>query len=316
MKEVKLDGFWLPRSGSTLAPEIDFGWNVAMWLSIFFFVGIIGALVIFVMKYKRRSENDVTSTVDHNLPIEITWTVIPSVLCVLLFLVGFKGFIHAQVAPAGAMEINVTAQRWSWLFTYANGVEKDNMLVVPKGKPVRLIMSSRDVLHSLYIPEFRVKTDLVPGNYTTLWFEATEAGETTLFCTEYCGMSHSDMLAHVKVLEPAEFEKWLSEEASAKAKGLPPEELGKNLYTGKGCNACHSLDGTPGAGPSFKGLFGKEETLADGTTAKVDENYLRESILTPAAKLVKGFPPVMPTFQGQLKDEDVAGLIAFIKAQK
>jgi cytochrome c oxidase subunit 2 len=199
---VELGGFWLPKSSSTLAPEIDMAWDMAMWLSVVFFVGIVGAMMWFCWKYKRRSLNDLTSKIDHNTTLEITWTVVPSILCVVTFLVGFKGYITASVAPAEAFEVHVTAEKWRWDFHYPNGSVSPSELRVPKGRPVKLIMSAKDVLHSFYVPEFRVKADVVPGMYTTLWFEATDLGEKQVFCTEYCGTGHSDMLAKVIVMEP------------------------------------------------------------------------------------------------------------------
>jgi cytochrome c oxidase subunit II len=221
--------------------------------------------------------------------------------------------------------VQVTAQKWNWSFRYPNGTTSPGKLMLPKGKPVRLVMSATDVLHSFYVAEFRVKQDAIPGVYTSLWFEPTEKGEYTVQCTEYCGGpagdvpsekpgGHSDMLASVEVVDEAQFKEWL--ESGGLPKDVPPAQLGKLQYAQWGCNACHSTDGTRLAGPSFKGLFGREEELADGSKVTVDETYIRESILNPTAKVVKGFAPVMPVFQGQLKDRQIESLIAFIKEQK
>jgi len=310
---VDLGTFWLPRQSSTIAAEMDLGWDVAYWLSVFFFVGIVAAMAYFMWRYRRRSENDITSTVDHSLPIEITWTVIPSIMCVGLFLVGFKGYINASIAPAESYEVQVRAQKWSWKFIYPNGTVADE-LRVPLGKPVRLIMSSTDVLHSFYVPEFRIKADVVPGNYTTVWFEATELGEKQIFCTEYCGDDHSFMLASVIVLEPAKFQEWLQSTEGPPA-GVSPVEHGQKLFA-RNCASCHTVDGTARVGPTLLKVFGKDEKLADGSTVKVDENYLRESILNPNAKVVFGFQPVMSPFKGLLKDHELDALIAYIKELK
>jgi cytochrome c oxidase subunit 2 len=310
---IRHDGVWLPKSSSTIAQDIDYGFYWAYGVSVVFFVGIVGALVYFMWKYKRRSERDKTATVDHNTTIEILWSGIPFALTIVLFWIGLKPYIKAHVPPQDALEIQVTAQMYGWNFTYPNGLAVGNELVVPKGRAVKLVMSSQDVLHSLYIPEFRVKQDVVPGIYTTMWFEATELGETALLCTEYCGVGHSDMLATVKVLDAAGFSKWY--QSGGGVDNLPPAEKGQKIFESR-CKACHSVDGTRVQGPSFKGLFGKTEELEGGGTATVDENYLKESILNPGAKIVKGYPASMPTFKGLLKDKDVEALIAYMKTLK
>jgi cytochrome c oxidase subunit 2 len=183
------------------------------------------------------------------------------------------------------------------------------------GQPVRMLINSVDVLHALYVPAFRVKMDAVPGRYTDLWFQATKTGEFPVFCTEYCGTSHSDMLARVVVHPPGGYEKWM-EEQRKKLLDMPPAELGKVLFEKQGCNVCHTVDGTPKIGPTWKGLFGKTETFTDGTSGTADENYLRQSILEPNAKIVQGFPPSMPTYQGKLKDKEIDGIVEYIKSLK
>ncbi len=318
------NGLWLPQANSTLAPDVDKGWDYAMWTSVVTFLIVIVAMVVFMIKYKRRTPTDITEEMDHSTKLEIAWSVIPLVVVFALFFVGLRGYINASIAPRGAYEIHVQAQKWSWTFLYPNGVvsgsgtqgDYADGLVVPVGKPVRLVLSSTDVLHSLFIPEFRVKQDVVPGQYTTLWFEATKVGDTIIECAEFCGKDHSHMLGRVQVLSQPDFDKWLEEKG--KWTGTP-EDLGAKLYTERGCKGCHSIDGTqvPNGGPTWKGVWGKTETMADGSNVTVDENYIRESINTPAAKIVKGFPAgVMPTFQGTLNEQQLAGIIAFIKAQK
>lgn len=309
---IDIGSFWLPKQTSTLAPHVDTAWDAAMYVSIGFFVLIVGALVTFAVKYKRRTDNDETSTIDHSTKLEITWTVIPTIIVFVLFWIGLKGYVQAAVAPAEAYEINVTAEMYMWTFTYPNGTTSINELVVPKDRPVKLIMSSKDVVHSFYVAEFRVKQDVVPGMYTTIWFQATEAKDTALECTEYCGVGHSDMLAKVSVVEQPKFQDWLD---NGPGGNLPPEQLGEKLFATRACATCHSLDGTRIQGPTFKGLFGRTETLSDGSTVKVDENYIRESLLSPQAKIVQGYPSTMPTFAGLLKDKEIDAIIAFLKTK-
>lgn len=308
--------FWLPKQSSTIAPEIDFGWDVAFWLGVVLFILVIVPMVLFVVQYRRKKADEIGAPTGHNTVIEIVWSVIPLAVVMGCFLVGFKGFMHASVAPSNAFEVAVVAKKWAWSFAYPNGATSAE-LHVPAGQPVRLVMSSQDVIHSVFIPEFRVKQDVIPGTYTSLWFEATEAKEYTLLCTEYCGSAHSAMLAKVVAHEPAAFQEWL-DKAGNEGKGKTPAEYGKDLFTKSNCNACHSLDGNRLVGPSFKGLFGRSEKLVGGAEAAVDEAYLRESILNPNAKVVDGFGPssAMPPYKGLLKDDQIDALIAFIKTVK
>lgn len=316
MNVPKIDqgSFWLPHQGSTLAPAVDAAWDVVMYVSVAFFLLIVVAMCIFVYRYRRRGPNDKTSNISHNAKLEIAWTAIPMLILLVLFFIGLSGYVNASVAPGDAYEINVTAEKWLWTFSYPNGTVSPSKLVVPRGRPVRLVMSSKDVLHSFFIPEFRIKHDVIPGTYTTLWFEALEAKDTVLLCTEYCGTGHSDMMATVSVVEEAQFQEFL--ETGGDDKNTPPAELGKSLYTTWGCATCHSVNGTRQQGPSFKGLFGKTETLADGSSVHVDEAYLKESILVSNAKVVSGYQPIMPVFQGVLKERQVDALVAFIKSQQ
>jgi cytochrome c oxidase subunit 2 len=312
--KINVDSFWLPKASSTLAAGVDDAMVIVYVISAAFFVLIVAAMLAFMVKYRRRSENDVTSTLDHSLKLELIWTIIPTLLLFYLFFVGLRDYLGAAVAPGNALEVQVTGKMYLWTFTYPDGTTTMNELGVPKGRPVKLIMSSEDTLHSFYIPEFRIKQDVIPGTYTTNWFEAPEKGETAILCTEYCGTGHSDMMATVKVMEEKDFSEWVENGGSAGGdKNASPAERGKSLYTQKSCVGCHSLDGTRVQGPSFKGLFGREEELEGGAKVKVDENYIRESILNPQAKVVKGYPPSMPTFQGLLKDKDIDAIVAFLK---
>jgi len=318
---INLEGLWLPKANSTLAPAVDTAWNIVMVVSIAFFMLLMGLMVYFAIRYRRRSDFDVTSDQDHNFRLEVAWTVIPFVLVIALFFVGFKGFLHAAVPPSETYDIQVTAQKWTWSFTYPNGVQTAD-LVVPQGRPIRLVMSSRDVIHSFYVPEFRVKRDVIPGLYTSLWFEAKEPTETVLECAEYCGgagdgsrtTGHSGMWAHVTVLSGGDFDKWLAKIEEENNK-LTPSQLGAKLYEEKGCKGCHSLDANLKlAGPTWQHLFGHDVQLSDGTTVKADENYIKESIQTPGAKVVAGYQNVMPILG--ISDKEVEALIAFIKEQK
>lgn len=311
---IDLGSFWLPHASSTMAHEIDWAFGLVTWVSIPVFVGIVVAAIYFVIKFRRRSENDELRGLDHAPRLELAWTIIPGIIFLGLFWVGFRGYVDSSVAPAEALEIQVTAEMYMWTFTYPNGTVMVNELGVPKDRPVKLIMSSKDTIHSFYVPEFRIKQDVIPGTYTTTWFQATEAKETALECAEYCGVGHSDMLATVKVMEPAKFDEWL--EGGGGDTKMPPAERGKMLFQTRSCTNCHSLDGTRIQGPTFKNVWGRTETLSDGKQIKVDENYVRESLMHPQAKIVQGYPSTMPTFEGLLKDKDVDAIIAFLKTVK
>ncbi len=306
--------FWLPPAHSTVAAETDALFYFIYWISVLLFVGVVAATLFFFIRYRRRKSPDYTIN-PHNNTLEITWTVIPTILVFVVFIWGFRGYINLSIAPKDALEIKVTAQKWFWSFDYPAGATTVNELVVPVGKPVKLLASSQDVIHCFYVPEFRVKRDVLPNRYTILWFEATAVGDYQIFCAEYCGTKHSEMLAKVRVVTDVEYNAWLDANANIGA-GLAPEEFGAKLYTGKACVTCHSVDGKPGTGPTFLGVFGHEVQLADGSKIVVDENYVRESILQPQAKVVAGYQPVMPTFQGILKDREIDALIAYIKTLK
>ena len=316
--KIDINSLWLPKQGSTIAPDVDWAWDMVMIVSIAFFILLMGLMVYFAIAYRRKHDREITSDIDNNHSLERIWTILPLIIVGWLFFVGFKGYVNASVPPADAYQIFVTARKWAWEFTYPNGAST-NELVVPEKVPIKLVMSAQDVLHSFYVPEFRVKRDVIPGQYTMVWFEATDLLESVLQCAEYCGgagdgsrgTGHSGMWAPVRVVTSGQFQSWLDDQM----KDVDPVSLGKRLYARKGCNGCHSLDGKVGTGPSFKGLFGHKVALNNGQEVDADENYLRESILNSQAKIVQGFQPVMPVFQGQLKDKDVDGLIAFIKEQ-
>ncbi|MEW5794787.1 MAG: cytochrome c oxidase subunit II [Candidatus Zixiibacteriota bacterium] len=304
---------WLPSAASTTAADVDALFNFILFAGLAFFLIVTAGVIAFVLRHRRRGKAGLTYGKDHSLALEITWTVIPVILIVIVFVWGFKGYMRMNVVPHGALEIKVTAQKWFWTFDHPDGANAVNELVVPVGKPVKLLMSSADVIHSFFVPNFRVKMDVLPNRYTVTWFEATAEGVYPLYCAEYCGKGHSEMLAAVRVVSDSSYQAWLNAN-SVMGAGLTLEQYGAQLYTTKACVTCHSLDGTAKDGPSFKGRFGTEILLSDGSRLLMDENYMRESILDPRAKMANGFQPVMPTFQGILKDRQIDALIAYIKS--
>ncbi|MEW4528464.1 cytochrome c oxidase subunit II [Maioricimonas sp. JC845] len=303
-----------PAQGSTVAPSVDTLFYVITGISTFFFLLIISVMIYFIIRYRRRPGHEVQPSPSHNTALEITWSVIPSLLLIYIFGHGFLTYLDMREAPEGAYEIQVVGRKWSWAFQYPNGVVQ-NELHLPVDRPVRMVMSSEDVIHSLYIPAFRIKQDLVPGRYTKTWFHATRPGNYRLYCAEYCGQQHSTMVADVVVHEAGEFEPWLQAEVD-RMNDLPPAELGELLYQRQGCVQCHAIDSTTAGkvGPSFAGTFGTQQQLANGETVTVDENYIRQSILEPVSQVRAGYQPVMPTYQGRLKDREINALVEFIKS--
>lgn len=307
--------FWLPTPAAEEADPSDFMFYAVLGLSIFFFTGVTLATVYFVIKYRARPGHKAQPSPSHNDTLEITWTVIPTIICVFLFLGGWRGYLAFTAERGGALQIDVTGQKWAWSFTYPNGTV-DNNLHVPVGQPVRLRMTSTDVLHSFYVPNFRVKQDLVPRRYTYLQFTPTRPGVYRLYCTEYCGKDHSMMKVRVIVHETGGYERYLAtvEERSAT---LPPVELGKQLYEKKGCAACHSIDGSPRVGPSWKGIWGESAKMADGSTATVDAQYIKTAIEEPNAQKRAEFAGgQMTSYAGLLSEKEIAGLIAYIESLK
>ncbi len=328
--------FFMPPQATEIAAQVDKIYNFLLVASLISFVLMIGGMIYFVFKYKRQSANDKTAYITHSHVLEFAWSFIP--FLIFMFTFGWGWYIYHQMRtfPEDALEVQVFAKKWDWRFVYKSGkeivssVDAENKkvpstLVVPVNRAVKLIMASekinaagtdpndRPVIHSFWIPAFRTKQDVVPGRYTALWFKADKEGLYNVFCTEFCGGGHSAMRGLIKVVSDAEYSKFLTEEAGA---GMSLVEQGKQIYASKACIGCHSLDGTKMVGPSFKGIWGKMEELADGSTVKVDENYIRESLMAPSAKVVKGFNPVMPPFAGQLQDSEVNAVIEFIKSVK
>ncbi len=310
--------FWMPKSVNAVTDGSDLMFFAVLGLSVFFFFSITAAVIYLVIKYRHRPGHKVQPSPSHHDVLEITWTVIPTIITVFLFYYGWRSYIHIVTPPNKAVEINVLAQRWRWEFTHANGV-KDSDLHVPVNTPVRLVMTSTDVLHAFYVPVLRTKQDIIPRRYTYAWFNATKPGTYRLTCAEYCGTNHSQMgitndgrRAVIVVHEPGGYERYLSDKAAV-ATNLPPDQLGKMLYEKKGCNACHTIDGSARVGPSFLHDFGSKAPSDSGI---MDESYIRESLMSPQAKARPGYPPSMPSFEGQLKENEILGIIAFIKSLK
>lgn len=313
-KSPPSDDFWMPTDASTFAADVDGLYNFLFWLSAISAAGIFIAMLWFVVKYKAkgREENEVAEdSSHHNTALEITWSVIPLFICIGIFVWGFKGYVNMRTPPKDTVEIHVQGQKWNWIFTYSTG-KVDSKLHVPVDKDVRVIIQSVDVLHSLYIPAFRTKMDAVPGRYTDLWFRATKTGSYPIFCAEYCGTSHSDMLSEAVVHEPGGYEQWVNKIEVPS----DPKVWGEQLYSQRGCKTCHSVDGSPLVGPTWKGLFGTDRKFADGSTAQADENYITNSINNPAGQVVEGFPPSMPSYQGQLSDKEINAIVEYIKSLK
>jgi cytochrome c oxidase subunit 2 len=313
-----LNDLLLPPAKSTLAHQTDTLFWFVHLSSLVLTIGLIAVIVYFVIKYRRKSEDDVTPLITHNNTLEVTWSVIPLILVLVVFGWAYKVYMDQTVVPDDAYEIKVTGQKWIWQFTYENGARTNGELHVPEDRPIKLIMNSNDVIHSFYVPDYRLKKDVVPGQYTELWFNAKEPGESIIYCTEYCGTGHSDMLGTVVVHEQEEFETWLADNAGggSKPEELAPAEWGEQLAQDYACATCHSTDGSQMTGPTWQGVFGHEVTLSDGSTVTADENYIRQSILEPNSQVVEGFPAVMNTYQGQLNEEQINAIIEYIKTLK
>jgi len=305
----------LPAEGSAYARQVDDLYLFIIALSAFFFLLVAGLVAFFVLRYRRRGPNDVTPNITHNFKLELIWTVIPLVLVIFIFLWGFQSYMAARVAPADALEIQVVGRQWLWQFEYPDGTRTINEVHVPVGEPVRFILSSDDVIHSFYVPSFRIKMDVLPNRYTEVWFEPREVGVHQLLCAEYCGTSHSDMLGQIHVDTLEDYEQW-REQGTEISQDIPLAELGATLYESRGCATCHTIDGSVGQGPSFAGIFGETHQMADGSSVVVDENYLRQSILDPQSQIRAGYQGIMPTFQGLLRDREISALIEFIKEQE
>lgn len=304
---------WMPDDSSTYGSPYDGLFYFIFWLCVLMFMLILGWMVIFVVRYRKREGYEANKPAPHHSTVlEVTWSIIPAIVVMGIFYFGFKLFIDMATPPSHAYEIQVIAKKWSWQFVYPNGYV-DSDLHVPVDTPVRLVLQSDDVIHSLFIPAFRIKKDAVPGRYTKTWFTATNPGEFNLFCAEYCGQQHSIMKSKVVVHPSGEFEGWLANAANF-LKTMSPAEAGAKIIGLRGCAQCHSSDGGASTGPTFKDLFGREETLTGGGKVKVDETYIHESIFDPGAKIVAGYQNVMPTYKGQLKESEITAIIMYLKS--
>jgi len=301
-----------PEQASTMAPRVDALLYFELGVTVFFVVLVAGLILRFMVKYRRRAGDDRPPRVHGSLALEVTWAAIPLALTMAMFAWGASVFVSIHRPPDDALDVNVVGRQWMWKIQHMEGRREINELHVPVGRPVKLTMTSEDVIHSFFVPAFRVKQDVVPGRYTTLWFEATKPGSYHLFCAEYCGTLHSGMIGRVVAMEPAAFQAWLQVPAGEVA-AASPAAAGEAEFHRQGCPSCHS--GESGArGPNLAGLYGSTVELRDGPTVTADEAYLRESILDSQAKVVAGYEPLMPIYRGLLTEEDVMQLVAYIKS--
>jgi cytochrome c oxidase subunit 2 len=298
-----------PEQASNFAPETDHLLYFLLAVAVFFTVLIFGAIFYFAIRYRRRSERELPRPVHTGYTLEIVWSVIPFGLTMIMFGWGADLFFRESRPPNDALQIYVVGKQWMWKLQHMEGQREINELHVPVGRPVRLTMTSEDVIHSFFVPAFRTKEDVVPGRYSTTWWTPTKPGKYHLFCAEYCGTNHSRMIGWVYVMEPQDYQAWLN---GGRAFGSLAEN-GEKLFQDLACANCHKADGS-GRCPSLVGLFGRNVQLADGRTVKADEAYIRESILRPDAKVVAGFQPLMPTFQGLVTEEGVLQLMEYIKS--
>ena len=298
-----------PDKATELAGQVDALYLTYLAISAFFSLLIALLVVYFAVRYRRRHKDEVGQPEKAGMWLEITWSVIPLVILMVMFVWGTKVYITAYRPPADATEYFVTAKQWMWKFQHPEGQREINHLHVPVGESIKLMMTSEDVIHSFFVPAFRVKADVLPGRYTTVWFRAEKPGTFTLFCAEYCGAEHSLMIGSVIAMEPGDYERWLAGETG----GPSVVATGEELFRAKACNTCHRPDSAAQA-PILNGIFGKEIELANGKAVVADADYLRESILNPSASIVKGYQPLMPTYQGQLTEEEILQLISYIKS--
>jgi cytochrome c oxidase subunit II len=300
---------FFPQQASAQASQVDAIYFFMVAVTAFFSLLIAALIAVFAFKYRRRNDDEIGEAIHGSLALELLWTIIPLGIVMVMFAWGAKVFFDFYRPPSGAMEIFVVGKQWMWKVQHMDGTREVNELHVPIGRPVKLIMGSEDVIHSYFIPDFRVKADVIPGRYNTLWFTATRPGRYHLFCAEYCGTKHSGMVGTIIAMDPPEFQVWLS--------GGPPTAspvaAGEKLFKDLVCDSCH-MQGAQQRGPVLAGLFGKQVELQGGGTVTVNEAYLRESIVNPQAKIVAGYQPIMPTFQGLVTEEQLLQLIAYVRS--
>ena len=296
-----------PQRASQAAGGVDALFIFLLIVSALMTTLIYVAILYFAARYRQR-KGVTAEQIEGSTPLELTWSIIPFLVFMVFFLWGAVVYFKSRTPPRDATEVYVVAKQWMWKLEHAEGQREINELHVPVGRDVKLIMTSQDVIHSFFVPAFRMKQDVLPGRYTVAWFRATKPGTYHLFCTQYCGTQHSGMIGSIIVMEPAQYEAWMSGGATG-----PLAATGERIFAELGCATCHRTD-TQGRGPNLQGVFGKPVLLEDGRIVTADENYIRESILDPGAKIVKGFKPVMPTFQGLVSEEQVNALVAYVKS--
>jgi cytochrome c oxidase subunit 2 len=296
-----------PPQASTVAGQVDALMLFLLVVSSAITLTIFTCIVVFCVRYRRRPGNEISQRVRHSGPIEVAWTVIPAVLAMVPFVWGATLYLEEAQPPGNSMEVYVVAKQWMWKTQQPDGQAEINALHVPLGQSIKLTMTSQDVIHSFSVPAFRLKADVLPGRFTTLWFQPTQPGDFPLYCSEYCGTDHSAMLGTITVMRPADYAAWLTSGATA---ANSPAATGRELFRRYACVDCHET----GRAPNLQGVFGQPVLLSDGTSVIADENYLRESILAPAAKVVGGYQPIMPSFAGQLSADELIDLIVYIKS--
>ena len=303
---------------SLASHDVDAVFIFILVIAGFFFILTQGLLIYFAVRYRRKKGEEVnTPYITGNHALEIVWIIVPSLLLVGIFAYGLQVFLRMRTPLPGAVEVQVTASQFQWSFKYPDGRSAANELRLALGKPVKLVMTSRDVIHGFFIPAYRQKQDVLPGSYTYLWLLPKRAGTFDIYCSQYCGTGHSLMRGALIVMPQAEYLAWeQGEQKKLQAGGGSPADQGKSVFESAGCLGCHSVDGSAKVGPTLKGVFGSRVELADGKTVLADEGYLRESIVDPNAKIVKGFQPIMPSFKATLKDDEIAALIAYLKTLK
>jgi cytochrome c oxidase subunit II len=301
-----------PTAASTMAGKVDALYFFLVAVSAFFVVLIATLVIVFGVRYRRRARHETGQRVTPALSLEIAWTIVPLGLGLVMFFWGANLYFAESRPPAETLDIYVVGKQWMWKFQHLDGQREINELHVPVGRAVRLTGTSEDVIHSFFVPAFRMKADILPGRYTTLWFTATTPGRYHLFCAEYCGTKHSGMVGTIVVMEPSEYQAWLS--GGAASEGSLAAQ-GQKLFTDLACITCHRADGQ-GRGPILEGFYGSRVALTTGETVVADDAYVRESVLSPSAKVVMGYQPIMPTFQGLVSEEQLLALIEYVKSMK
>lgn len=298
-----------PPAASVRAPDVDSLFHFLTGVTVFFTAVIFLTIFYFMVKYRRRSEDAIPPFTPTVIPLEVTWTVIPTIICAVLFIWGSRLYFRESQPPPGSTEIFVVGKQWMWQLQHAEGQREIDALHIPVNVPIKLTMTSQDVIHDFFVPDFRVKQDVLPGRYTSEWFEATKVGAYHLFCAQYCGTFHSSMIGWIYVMEPDQYAQWLRENST----GESMVQMGQQLYKQFSCDVCHGPQGN-GAGPSLQNIFGTTITLRGGETRLVDEDFLRQAIVNPVATPVANYPQIMPSFQGELTEPQILQLVAFIKS--